>query len=112
MGGRALLVTLGLIAAGCRGKEQRVKEAMDAASSASATLSMLAAAHAEGAVSRPFARTTCDALYRQLEKERSSVAGTPADRADARLGDAAARLERVAAEVASLAKTLDEGAAH
>lgn len=107
-GARALLVVAGCAASACRGKEQRLQDALQTDSSVSASAAMVAAAHRDGTVSRAFARTACDALYRQLESARSSVAGTPADRADPRLAAAAARLDRTAAALAALAGSLDE----
>jgi hypothetical protein len=108
-GGCAFLVALACAAPGCRGTERRAQDALETDSSVAASAAMLAAARRDGKVSRAFARTACDALYRQAEAARASVAGTPADRADARLADATARLDRTAAAVAALAKAVDQG---
>jgi hypothetical protein len=108
-GGRLLLLALACLACACRGKERRLRDARKTDESVAASASLLAQARRDGKVSRAFARTTCDVLYQQLETARASVAGTPADRADPQLKDAAVRLDRGADAVASLSKALAEG---
>jgi len=107
-GGRLLLLALACVTCACRGKERRLREARKTDESVTASASLLAQARRDGTVSRAFARTTCDVLYRQLETALVSVAGTPADRADPRMRDAAGRLDRSADAVAALAKA-DQG---